>query len=66
MNEIGAAGQVTDSHPCGGGSIPGSWDFLIVPLSKGLSLCFVCSDQHVKYRMSRGVPSTSSAIGLPR
>ena len=36
--------------------------FLIVFLSKGLSLCFMCSDQHVKYRMPCGFPSTSSLL----
>ena len=27
-----------------------------------LSLCFMCSDQHVKYRMPRGFPVTSSLL----
>ena len=29
---------------------------------KGLSLCFMCSDQYVKYRMPRGFPLTSSLL----
>ena len=36
--------------------------FLIVSLSKCLSLCFLCSEQHVKYRMPRGFPLTSSLL----
>ena len=36
--------------------------FFIVSLSKGLSLCFTCSAQHVKYRMPRGFPVTSSLL----
>ena len=39
-----------------------SCSFLIVSLSKSLSLCFMCSDQHVKYRMPRGSPLTSSLL----
>ena len=55
--------KVVDSHPCGWGSIPGkSCSFLIVSLSKDLSLCFTCSDQHVKYRIYHGFPSTSSLL----
>ena len=34
----------------------------IVSLSKSLSLYFMCSDQHVKYSMSRGFPLTSSLL----
>ena len=46
---------VIDSHLCRRGSILGkSCSFLILSLSKGLSLCFMCSDQHVKYRMLIG------------
>ena len=33
-----------------------------VSLCKGLSLCFMCSDQHVNYWMSRGFPLTSSFV----
>ena len=63
VSGIGAVVKVVDSHPCGWGSIPGkSCSFLIVSLSKSLSLCFMCSDQHVKYRMPRGFPSTSSLL----
>ena len=32
---------------------------LIVSLSKSLSLCFMCSDQHVNYLMLHGFPLTS-------
>ena len=60
MNEIGAVVKVTDSHLCGGNSIPGTnCCFLIV---KVLSLYFMCSDQHIKYWMSRGFPPTSSLL----
>ena len=45
------------------GSLPGeSCSFLIVSLSKRLSLYFMRSDQHVKYRMPRGFPVISSLI----
>ena len=55
VSGIGAVVKVVDSHPCGWGSIPNkTCSFFIVSLSKGLSLCFMCSDQHVKYRMRRG------------
>ena len=37
-----------------------SCSFLIVSLSKSLSLRFMCSNQHVKYWMSRGFPLTST------
>ena len=36
--------------------------FLIVSLSKGLLLYFMCFDQHVKYRMPRGFSLTSSLL----
>ena len=50
VSGIGAAVKVVDSHLCGWGSIPGkSCSFFIVSLSNGLSLCFMHSDQHVKY-----------------
>ena len=63
VSGIGAVIKVVYSHLCGWGSIPGkSCSFLIVTLSKGLSLCFMCSDQHVKYRMPRGFPLTSSLL----
>ena len=32
------------------------------PLNKGLSLYFMCSDQHVKYWIPRGFPMTSSLL----
>ena len=55
MSEIGAAVKVVDSHPCGWGSIPGkSCSFLIVSSSKVISLCIMCSDQHVKYWIPHG------------
>ena len=63
VSGIGAVVKVVDSHPCGWGSIPGkSCNFLIVSLSKGLSQCFMCSDQHVKYWMPRGFPLNSSLL----
>ena len=48
---VGEIGAVVDSHPYGWGTIPGkscSVQFA-VSLCKGLSLYFMCSDQHVKY-----------------
>ena len=36
--------------------------FFIVSLSKGLSQCFMCFDQHAKYWMPRGFPLTSSLL----
>ena len=63
VSGIGAVVKVVDSHLCEWGSIFGkSCSFLIVSLSKSLSLCFMCSDQHVKYRMPRGFPLTSSLL----
>ena len=63
VNGIGAVVMVVDSHPCGWGSIPGkSCSFLIASLSKSLSLYFMYSDQHVKYRIPRGFPLTSSLL----
>ena len=63
MDEIGAVVKVVDSHPCRWDSIPRkSCSFLIVSLSKSLSLCFMCSDQHVKYWMPRGFPLTNSLL----
>ena len=44
--------KVADSHLCGWSSVPGkSRSFLKVSISKSLSLCFMGSDQHVKYWM---------------
>ena len=61
LSGIGAVVKFVDSHLCGWGSIPGkSCSFLIVSLSKNLSLCFMCSDQHVKCWMSSGFPLISS------
>ena len=63
VSGIGAVVKVVDSHLCGCCSIPGkSCSFFIVSLSKDLSQCFMCSDQHVKYWMPRGFPSTSSLL----
>ena len=63
MSGIGAVVKVVDSHLCGWGSIPGKiCIFLIVSLSKTLPLCFMCSDQHVKYRMPSGFSVTSSLL----
>ena len=60
---IGAGVKVVDSHLCGWGSIPSKiCIFLRVSLSKSLSLCFMCSDQHVKYQKPRGFPLTSSLL----
>ena len=63
LSGIGAVVKVVDSHLCGWGSIPGkSCSFLIVSLSKSLSLYFMCSDQHVKYWMPRGFSLTSNLL----
>ena len=63
VSGIGAVVKVVDSHHCGWGSFPGkSCSFFIVPLSKGLSLCFMCSDQHVKYQMPHWFPLPSSLL----
>ena len=56
MSEIGSVVHVVDSL----GSIIGkTCSFLSC---KGLSLYFMCSDQHVKYRVPRGFPLTSSSL----
>ena len=63
VSGIGAVVKVVGSHLCGCGSIPGkSRSFLIVSFNKGLSLCFMCSDHHVKYWMPRGFLLTSSLL----
>ena len=63
MNEIGAVVKVVDSRLCGWSLISDKISsFLIVSLSKGLSLCFIYSDQHVKYRMPREFSLTSSLL----
>ena len=64
VSGIGAVVKGVDSHPCGQGSIPGkkTCSFLMVSLSKSLSLCFMCSDQHVKYWMPCGFLLTSSLL----
>ena len=63
VSEIGAVVKVVDSHLWGWSSIPNkSCSFLIVSFSEDLSLCFMGSDQHVKYRMPCGFPSTSSLL----
>ena len=60
MSEIGAVVKVVDSHLCDWGSIPGkSCSFLIISLCKGLSLCFMCSGQHVH---ASWTPLTSSLL----
>ena len=60
VNGIGAVVKVVDFHICGWDAFPGkNGSFLIVSLSKSLSLC---SDQHVKYRMPRGFPLTSCLL----
>ena len=63
MSGIDAVVKVVDSYLSGWGSISGkSCSFLIDSFSKSLSLRFMCSDQHVKYHMHRGFPSTSSLL----
>ena len=63
MSEIGTVLKVVDSHLCKWGSIPSkSCSFLIVSLSKGLSLCFLRSDQQVKYWILGRFPLTSSLL----
>ena len=58
MSEIGAVVKVVGSHLCGWSSIPGkSCSFLIVS-----RLYFMCSDEHVKYRIPGGFPLTSSLL----
>ena len=55
--------KVVDSHLCGWGSIPcKKLQFYHSLLKQGLSLRFMYSDQHVKYRMLRGFPLTSSLL----
>ena len=55
--------KVADSHLYGWGSIPGKTAvFFTVSSSKGSSLYFMCSDQHVKYRMVHGFSLTSSLL----
>ena len=61
MNEIGAVGYCLLSLQRG--PIYGkSCRFLIVSLSKDLSLDFMCSDQHVKYWMLHGFSFNSSLL----
>ena len=63
VSGIGAVVKAVDSHFCGWVSISGKvCSFLIVSLSKGLSLYFMCSDQHVKYWMPRGFHLSSSLL----
>ena len=63
VSEIVAVVKVVDSLLCDWGSIScNSCSLLIVFLSKGLSLCFMCTDQHVKYWMPRKFPLTSSLL----
>ena len=56
--------KVVDSHLCAWGSIRGKRvSFLIVSSnSTKLITVLMCSDQHVKYRMLRGFPLTSSLL----
>ena len=59
MSEISAVVKAVDSHLCGWGSISNkscSFSYSLI------SLCFLCSEQHVKYRMPRGFPLTSSLL----
>ena len=59
--EIGVAVKVVDSTLCEWGSIPGK-AVVFLQYYKGSSLCFICPDQHVKYRMYSGVSLTSSLL----
>ena len=54
VGEIGAVVKVVDSHRGGWSSIPSE--------SYGFFHCALCSDQHVKYRIPRGFPLTSTHI----
>ena len=63
VSGIDAVVKVVDSHLGGWSSIPSkSCSILTVSLSEGLSLCFMCSDQHLKYRMSLGFPLTDRLL----
>ena len=58
FNQLGAVVKVVD-----GVRFPAKTAvFFIFSLSKGLSLYFLCSDQHVKHWMPRGFPLTSSLL----
>ena len=70
MSEIGAAAKVIDHSksicmlstliPVDGVQFLPKASFLIVSIGMSLSLCFMCSDQHIKYRM----PCGQSAIAF--
>ena len=62
MCGIGAGVKVVDSSLLMGFNFPQKLQFLIGSLSKGLSLCFMCSDQLIKYRMPHGFPWTNSLL----
>ena len=50
VSEIGAVVKVTDSSLCGWGSIPDKICSFFIAYKQGLiTVCFICSDQHVKY-----------------
>ena len=50
LREIGAGVNIAKSYLCKWDLVPDKWcSFLIVSISKGLSMCFMCFDQHVKY-----------------
>ena len=54
MSDVGAVVKVTDCSPCGRGSIPGkASSFLKISTSNGLSLHFMCSNQHIDCWMLR-------------
>ena len=58
FSEMGAVTKDTECRPCG--RLPES--FCTVSLEQGLSLCFMCSDQHVKYWMPCGFSLISSFL----
>ena len=62
MCGIGAVVKVVDFSLLMEFNFPQKLQFLIGSSSKGLSLCFMCSDQHVKYRMPHGFPLTASLL----
>ena len=60
---IGAVVKVVNSHHSHGVKFLAKAAVFYSLLKQELiSLCFMCSDQHVKYRMPRGFPLTSSLL----
>ena len=62
MSGVGAVVKVVDSHHCGRGSISGKSCSFLSLLKQRAYHCASCSAQHVKYRMPRGFPLTSSVL----